>query len=250
MRVIIIDDEHASTQVMEKLLTEYFPELEIISICHTFQTAVDSIKLLSPDLLFLDIELPSGTGFDILEQIENKNLNVIFTTAHSQYGIKAIQYSAVDYLLKPIDIDELVSAVTRVKRLHKNDDALQRIKLLLENIQHINENQPVKKIALPTFDGIIFLNPEDIVRCMSSNNYTYVYQKQNKELLVSKTLKEIESILSTSNFYRVHNSHLVNLNYVSKIQKGTSPMIIMSDNTQVEVSRRKKDELFTKLNLQ
>jgi two-component system LytT family response regulator len=197
----------------------------------------------------MDIELPGMTGFDILERIHPIHFNIIFTTAHSQYGIKAIQFSAIDYLLKPIDIEELKLSVARANTLLSNNQSLERIKILLENIQHLNANDPFNRIALPTNDGLRFVYTNEIVRCMSSNNYTHIFLKDGQKILISKTLKDIENVFSSHTFFRVHNSHLVNTTYIKKFIKSDVNMVVMTDGAEVEVSRRKKDELLKMLNL-
>jgi two-component system LytT family response regulator len=249
MRAIIVDDEVTSSEVLEKLITHYLPQLEIVAICSKPTEALKQIQALQPDLLFLDIEMPEMNGFELLEKVPHISFDIIFTTAHSQYGIKAIQFSAIDYLLKPIDTDELTAAYERVVEHRKFSSPFEKIKLLLENIQLFNNNNPFARIALPTMEGLKFIFATDIVRCMSTNNYTYIFLNNGEKILVSKTLKEMEHMLSTPAFCRVHNSHLINLKYVSKLLKGDSNVIIMSDNAEVEVSRRKKDELIKTLNL-
>lgn len=249
MRVIIVDDEVTSSQVLEKLIQQNAPSLEVVAVCNKPADALIQIPTLQPDLVFMDVELPGMTGFDILEKLPNINFDVIFTTAHSQYGIKAIQFSAIDYLLKPINVDELVEAVRRVHEHKSNSKPLEKIKLLLENIQLLNANDSLNRIAFPTGEGLKFLHAKDILRCQSSNNYTFIYQIGGGKMLVSKSLKEIESILPSQLFCRVHNSHLINITYVFKLLKGDSNILVMKDGTEVEVSRRKKEELVKLMNL-
>jgi two-component system LytT family response regulator len=249
MRVIIVDDEITSSQVLEKLIQNHLPDLDIIAVCNSAYEAVDKINILNPDLVFMDIELPGMNGFDILEKISIKNFDLIFTTAHSQFGIKAIQFSAIDYLLKPINTTELVEAVDRV-RVHKSlNNPLEKIKILLENIQLYSTNDPFNRIAFPTSDGLKFVNTAEVVRCNSSSNYTTIFLTNGTKVFVSKTLKEIENVLTPSLFCRVHNSHLVNINFIKKFIKGDINLVVMHDDAEVEVSRRKKDELLKMLNL-
>lgn len=249
MRVVIVDDEKSSAQVLDKLIEAHLPQLQVVGIANQAENAVEQIQLQKPDLVFMDIELPTMSGFDILEKVKNVSFDVIFTTAHSQYGIKAIQYSAIDYLLKPIHHDDLKEAVVRVEEHRSASNPLDKIKLLLENIQHLQQNESFNRIAIPTGEGLKFLLASDIIRCMSNNNYTTIYTVQKEKILVSKTLKEIETLLHGQNFCRVHNSHLINLSHISKFIKGATNMLIMADQAEVEVSRRKKDELIKILNL-
>lgn len=249
MRVIIVDDEITSSQVLNDLVREHLPNLEVVAICNKSTEALATIDNLKPDLVFMDIEMPGLSGFDVLERLPEVNFDTIFTTAHSKYGIKAIQFSAMDYLLKPIETEELLQAVERVNEHRLSIKPLERIKLLLENVQLMNKNDSFNRIALPTADGLKFVMTNDIVRCMSSNNYTYIYLNTNEKILVSKTLKDMENILSSTQFCRVHNSHLINVAHIAQFHKGEIPTVIMKDNSEVEVSRRKKDELIKMFNL-
>ena len=249
MRVIIVDDEVTSSQVLEHLLIEHVPNVEIISICNKAKDAVANISKMKPDLVFLDIELPDMTGFEILEKIPHIEFDIIFTTAYSQYGLKAIKYSAIDYLLKPISIEELKKAIEKARDILENKQIIERVKILLENINHLNENNPFNRIALPTNDGLKFVKIQQITRCSSSNNYTYIFLDTGEKFLVSKTLKEIENNFDSYPFCRVHNSHLINLNYIKKFVKSDIFSIILQDGTEIEVRRRKKDELIKMFNL-
>jgi two-component system LytT family response regulator len=249
MRVIIVDDEITSSQVLEKLIQDYLPELEVMAVCNTANDAVLKLNTIPIDLVFMDIELPGMTGFDILEKIPTINFDIIFTTAHSQFGIRAIQFSAIDYLLKPINTDELVEAVQRVKKHKAQSVPFEKIKVLLENIQHYSNNSPFNRIAFPTNDGMKLIHASEIIHCTSSSNYTTIYLKDKTKLLVSKTLKDIENVLNSTHFCRIHNSHLVNTDFISRIIKGDIHSVVMTDDTVIEVSRRKKDELYKMLNL-
>jgi len=249
MRVIIVDDEITSSQVLEKLIQQHLPDLEVIAVCNTASDAVLRLNTLNPDLVFMDIELPGMTGFDILERVPSIRFEIIFTTAHSQFGIRAIQFSAIDYLLKPINTDELSEAVA-CARLHRTQhEPFEKIKILLENIQLHSGNHPFNRIAFPTGDGLKLVHTTDIVHCVSSSNYTTIHLKNGSKILVSKTLKEIENVLSSQIFCRVHNSHLVNVQCIAKLQKGEVYSVLLSDHSEVEVSRRKKDELLKLLNI-
>jgi two-component system, LytTR family, response regulator len=248
MRAIIVDDEITSAQVLEDLISNYLPELKVVAVCHKPADAVNQLVALKPDIVFMDIELPGMSGFDILEKVQHIQMEVIFTTAHIQYGIKAIQFSAIDYLLKPIDIKELIQAVGRVRERKSFSNPVEKLKNLFDNVKLLQTNAPLEKIAFPTSDGLVFIHIDDIIRCSSSGNYTFVYRTGKDRLLISKTLKDIEAILPAGNFYRIHNSHVVNLKYVRKFIKGDANLLVMKDDAQLEVSRRKKDELIRLLN--
>lgn len=249
MKVIIVDDEISSSQVLEKLIGDNLPDLDIVAVSNSASDAVLKLNTIPADLVFMDIELPGMTGFDILEKVPGINFDIIFTTAHSQFGIRAIQFSAIDYLLKPINIDELKEAVERV-RVHKlNKVPFDKLKILLENMQNYSNNSPFNRIALPTSDGVKLLHAEDIIHCASSSNYTTIHLKNKTKLMVSKTLKDIENVLNSNVFCRIHNSHLVNINCIAEVDRGDVNTVVMSDQTKIEVSRRKKDELFKLLNI-
>ncbi len=174
MRVIIVDDEMTSSQVLENLIEQNLPDLEIVAVCNSALDAINKLNSMKPDLVFMDIELPGMTGFDILENINTIQFDIIFTTAHSQFGIKAIQFSAIDYLLKPINTDELILAVKRVQ-LHKEyTNPIEQIKILLENIQLYSNNNPFNRIAFPSSEGLKFVNTSEIIHCASSSNYTTI----------------------------------------------------------------------------
>jgi two-component system LytT family response regulator len=249
MRAIIVDDEITSSQVLEELIKHYLPQVQVIDVINKPLEAVSKLATMNPDIVFMDIELPGMSGFDILERIKNINFDVIFTTAHVKYGIKAIQFSAIDYLLKPIEVEELKIAVQRVQDHKAVSNPMEKIKNLFENVRLMNNNDPFIRISFPTSDGLKFVNLDQIVRCMASNNYTYIYLATNEKILISKSLKDIENILPASNFCRIHNSHLVNLKYIRKFIKGDMNLLVMNDNSELEVSRRKKDELIKMLNL-
>ena len=249
MRVIIVDDEVTSAQVLEELIKHYLPQLKVVAVCHKPMDAVARISSQHPDIVFMDIELPGMSGFDILEKIGDIHFEVIFTTAHIQYGIKAIQFSAIDYLLKPIQVEELKLAVQRVEAHKAVSDPIEKVRNLFENVRLLNNNDPFNRIAFPTSDGLKFIYLDQIVRCMASNNYTFIFLANQEKFLISKSLKDVENILPATMFCRIHNSHLVNLKYIRKLIKGDINLLVMNDNTELEVSRRKKDELVRILNL-
>ena len=200
------------------------------------------LKQHSIQLLFLDIEMPDGTGFDLLDQHKEHNFDVIFITAFNKYAIKAFRYAALDYLMKPIMPAELQEALNRVQS-NTTSVANERVGLLLEN--HHSENK-FKKLAVPTVDGIFYFELDNLIRCQAEGSYTFIIAKDRKPLLASKSLKEYESILP-ENFFRVHKSHLVNFKYVKKLESGESPKLILHDESEVMVSRRRKHAVSAKL---
>jgi two-component system LytT family response regulator len=218
------------------LLSKYCPSVEVMAEGSSVEEGVALIKQHDPDLLFLDIQLTDGSGFDILTSFESIRSKVIFTTAYDSYAIQAFKFSAIDYLLKPIDPDQLIALH---QRLHKMDQSEE----LKKQIQLLNENKnKIKRIALSSTQGVFYILIEEIVRCEADSNYTNFYLKDQSKIVVAKSLKEYEDLLSGINFFRVHKSHLVNMQYVKKFDNRTG-MLILEDGFQVEVARRRKDAL-------
>lgn len=245
LKVILIDDEKGARESLHNLIIKYCPQLEVIAKASNIDEAYKLINELSPQLIFLDIEMPNGNGFDLLQKFTTINFDIIFTTAFDHYAIKAIKYSAIDYLLKPIDIDDLRNAIERVLLKQKNKN-LQN-EQILSLLSNIKPEQNDKKIALHEGDGLTFVRLKDIVRCESDGNYTTIILEGNKRIITSKTLGEYEELFSNDNFYRVHRSHLIHLHHIIKYIKGDGGYVLMSDGSQIEVSRRKKQEFLDKL---
>jgi two-component system LytT family response regulator len=218
----------------------------VVAQADGYISGMAAIKETNPDVIFLDIQMPDGNGFKLLEDIGNINFDVIFTTAFDQYAIKAIKYSALDYLLKPIAPDDLKAAVDKVEKKKTGDDARTNINFLLENIK--NKNTDFKKIVLSTSEGMSVVEIKNIIRCESDDCYTYFYMEDGKKVIVSKTLKEIEELLGEYNFLRPHRSHLINILHIKNYIKTDGGTVIMSDGCQVPVSRRKKDIILDIIN--
>jgi len=242
---ILVDDDSNLREGMKALLSRYAPEIKILGEAENVSDAVSVIDGLNPQVVFLDIQLADGTGFDILEKLTEKNgkiaSQVVFITAHEQYAIKAFRFSALDFLLKPVDPEELQKVIEKIKNTIKKDDTFSHIDLLLENIRKKVDN--FKRIALSTSDGIHLFEVSDIIRCESTDNYTTFHIRNSKPILISKTLKEYEELLAEHGFERVHQSHLINLNYLKSYIKKDGGYVIMSDNSNLPVSQRKKDRL-------
>lgn len=240
IKTVIIDDEAEGRNVVSNVLKNYCPEVEILGEADSVSSGFNLIKKTNPDLVFLDIQMPDGTGFSLLEQINEINFHVVFVTAYEQYAIKAFKYSAIDYLLKPIDPQMLIEAVEKIRRYSPAKiQTAERVINLLEN------RKTISKIALPTLNGYRFVKAQDIVRCESDNNYTLFYLQTAEKIVVTHPLKEYETLLRSETFIRVHQSHLINLNYVEQYIKGEGGTAIMSDGSEIEISRRKK-EMFLK----
>lgn len=246
IRAIIIDDEQHSSDRLAHLLANHCKHSILLE--GVFQTEADSlraIQALKPALVFLDIQIHDKTGFDLLQALPSIDFEVIFTTAYEKYAIQAFKFSAVDYLLKPVDKEELIQAVYRLEKRLADRKVTHRLETLLSNLKTFD---PItKKIALPTSGGFMFVTVSEIIRCQSHINYTTLFLTGNRKITVAKTLKEFEQLLSEYNFFRVHNSHLINLSYMLHYKKGKGGMVIMADKSEIEVSIRRKEEFFRKL---
>ncbi|WP_312767295.1 LytTR family DNA-binding domain-containing protein [Epilithonimonas sp.] len=243
---ILIDDDHNLRNGMKAMLSLYAPEIEILGEAESVKTGIQLIKKTNPQIIFLDIMMNDGSGFDILENINTKygkiSSHIIFVTAHEKFAIKAFRFSALDFLLKPIDPEDLQAVIRKIKNITHLNSENKNIELLLENITRKTDN--FKKIALSTSDGIHLFEIKDIIRCESVDNYTKFYIKNhNKVVMISKTLKEYEELLSDHGFERIHQSHLINLNELRSYIKKDGGFVVMSDNAKLPVSQRKRDRL-------
>ena len=244
LKVLLIDDEQRATDALRLMIIKTIPEVSEVMICNDSRQAAEKIHEFQPALVFLDIQMPHLNGFQVLEKIPNKNFKIIFTTAYNEYAIQAIRYSAFDYLLKPVDIEELQGAVHRF--LEGQEDYRQQYDLL-KNIMHNMSATSTEefRLALPTKEGVHFLLPADIIRCEALGNYTRFFVTSGKSYLISRTLGEYDTLLTPQNFIRTHKSHLVNKKFISFIDH--DGFAVLKDNTKVEVSRRRKDEVMEAL---
>ncbi len=247
INAIIVEDEEASRETLLNYLTKYCPEIHVLAMCKNIMEGEEAVLKYVPQLLFLDIEMPFGNGFDLLERLQNHanrpQFETIFITAYSQYALKAIHYSASHYLLKPIDIEELEKAVTKVAAIigSKNHEAQQiQTKVLLDNIKLTSDK--LKKIVLPTMEGFEVVEVGEIIRCEANGNLTDFYLKNGQKKLICRTLKFYDDVLSEIGFLRVHRSHLINLNYVVAYKKGKGGFAVMIDGKEVEISSQKKQD--------
>ena len=239
LKTIIVDDEQDAVSFINSIIEEYCSSLEVVGKANNVCQAAQVINEKKPDLVFLDVEMPNGSGFDLLTQFPEKDFDVVFITAFNHYAIKAIKFSAVDYILKPINISEFIEAVNMVikKRLEKASHSNESLKMLMENLRTI----PPSRLAIPTADGMEYLNPKDIIRIEADRSYSWFYLNGNRKTLVSKHLKEFQELLSDRNFFRSHNSHLINLKYVKKFIRKEGGYIEMLDGSLIPVSRNRKD---------
>ena len=243
IHAIIVDDEPHSCKVLSTLLERYCAEVKVLAVCHSAEEGLAAIQQYQPRLVFLDVEMPRMNGFEMLEQLPEINFDLIFITSYDQYAIKAFRFSAVDYLLKPIDRTELQKAVRKVMA-HSPKQLSQQLDILL---QKINSSASTYKLALPTMEGLQIIPADDIVYCESDSNYTTIYLKNKQKVVVPRTLKEIEELLEDHPFVRAHHSYLVNLNEISKYVKGEGGYLVMNDGSQIDVSRSRRELLLKKL---
>jgi two-component system, LytTR family, response regulator len=246
MKAILVDDEPDGIRTLQKMLAVHCPHVEIAATCSNANAAKQQIALLEPQVVFLDIQMPGKSGLELLTEMSDKEFEVIFVTAHNEYMLQALQYSAADYLLKPVDEDRLIEAVQRVEKRLEPGKKEERTKALLHNLGMAG-NPAEMRLCLPTLKGFIVLKLDDIIYCEAERSYTIFHLEGNKTVTVSKPLLEYDQILKDTAFLRIHKSFLVNLHHVKEYQRGEGGLVIMSDNAEIEVSRRKKDQFLMKI---
>lgn len=246
INAVIVEDEKKSREVLDALVKANCPDVNIVGTAESVAEGVELIRTAKPRLVFLDIEMADGSGFDLLEKVPNSGFDVIFTTASDAHALRAIKYSAIDYLLKPIDADELKAAVEKIRAKAIDHTNLESLKFLLQNFRKPNEQY--SKITLPTGNAYEIVNVKDIIRCEADGSYTSFFLENKKKLLVSASLKHYEDLLPADDFIRVHHHHLINMHHVVRYLKTDGGYAVMSDGTQIEISRRKKDAFLQRLN--
>jgi len=246
MRAILIDDEPDGVRTLKKMLELNCPEVEIAATCSNVIAAKQELEETRPDVVFLDIRMPGKSGLDMLAELPGTNFEVIFVTAHNEYLLQALQFSAVDYLMKPVDEDRLVEAVQRVKKRLKQREKTGPAETLLYNIG--NTGFPLKmRLCLPTQKGFTIVKLEEIVYCEAQRSYTLFRLSSNKTIMISKPLFDYDRLLSDATFLRIHKSFLINLMHVKEYMRGDGGTVVMSNGTEIEVSRRKKEEFLAKV---
>lgn len=235
--VTIIEDESISYELLKDLMAQEAPEWEVEGPCTTIRQAIEQIQKHRPQLVFLDVELADGSGFDVLKALEPIDFDVIVTTSHDKYAIQAIKHRALDYLLKPFQRHDLLEAMGKIVRRVKVEPE----KLIKPPISAL------QKLALPTSDGLVFVLMDEIIRLESERNYTDVYLTGNRKVVVTRSLKEYEELLTPLGFFRIHHSHIVNLNQITRYVRGEGGYVTMSDGSSVDVSRRRKEEFLSLL---
>lgn len=245
IKALIVDDEINNRELVNNLLNSFCEDVEVIGTVQSVETAYKAINELKPDLVFLDVEMGDGTGFDLLKLFPKIDFKVIFITAHQEFAIEAFKFSAVDYLLKPLSPANLILAVKKATESITNEELTEKYQTLVNNVAEPSKQK--KKIVLKTMERIYSVDVADIVRMESDGNYTKVYLNDGKRIMVSKTMKEFDELLTDTGFVRVHHSHLINMNFLFCFEKSEGH-IVMKDNSIVPVSNRKKDQLMELIN--
>lgn len=243
LKAIILDDEEKARENLKILIEEFCKNVDVMAMASNVEDGLEAIDSYRPDIVFLDIQMQKETGFDLLNKVRKIDFEVIFTTAHAEYAIDAIKFAAIDYLLKPIDINDLKQAIRRVEKKLTNTNFKEQFEILLQNFK--SDSSDSYKLAIPSSDGLVFINIKDIIYCEAVSNYTKIYMKDGKFHMVSKTLKEYENLLSNYNFFRVHHAYLINTKEIKKYVRGDGGYVIMNNDQSIDVSKRKK-ELFLK----
>lgn len=246
MHCVIVEDEPQSAERLMTLLDSYHShQVQVEKWLKTPEEVLEYLMKNTPDLVFFDVEIKDQTAFDLMRQLPKIDFKVIFTTAHKEYALKAIKVSALDYLLKPVDQDELAEAISKMEKSIAKPDAVQQ---MMDLISELKKEKLPPKIGLPTLFGQEYVSPEEIIRCQADVNYTHIFLRDGRKLTVAKTLKEYETMLTDHGFFRVHNSHLINLREVKFYNKGKGGFLILKDGSEVEVASRRKEELLKKFN--
>jgi len=240
LKAIIIDDEPRSRQSLIQKIVMSCKDVEIIAECENGEQGIAAIEEQKPDIVFLDVEMPRMNGFTMLQQLSNRDFELIFTTAYDHYAIRAIKFSALDYLVKPVEVEELKEAIERVKQKREKDTTNERLETLLYNL--MNEKNQSNRIAISSIEGLQFVEINDIIYLEAESNYTIIYISSAEKITVSKTLKDFEELLPHAVFIRIHHSWIINKKHVQKYLKGEGGQVIMSNGKTLDVARRKKDE--------
>lgn len=245
IRTVLIDDEIDSNRILQTLLETYCPQVQVVGTAAGVESAISLIQETGPDLVFMDIEMVQGNAFDLLNQLRPVDFQVIFVTAFDNYAVRAFKYNAIDYLLKPVNIHELRAAVEKLSDRHAQDDFLDRVRSMLDNIKGVESAD--RKIALPTMNGMTFVVLRDIIRLEARGSTTIIHMRGNAKVTATGTLSEFENLLPDSLFYRVHNSHIINLNKIKLYQKGRGGFVTMEDDSYIEVASRRREGFMERL---
>lgn len=244
LKAIIVEDESMSREILAGYLAKYCQDVNLVAQADSVKSGIAAIQKHKPDIVFLDVEMPKGNGFDLLEQLDNIDFETVFVTAYGNYAMKALNYSAAYYILKPVSIDELVASVDKIKLSKQKNQNSVHTKILLENIQSTHLQN--YKIVLPLLDGFEVVSIKDIVHCKANDNFTDFHLADKQKKMICRTLKFYEELLGESGFMRVHKSHIINLDHIVKYTKGKGGQLTMADGSVIDVSPNKKDELMEK----
>lgn len=245
IRTIIVENEQPQIDRLKGLLVKHFTEIELVAVCNNIPEGIEQVNLLNPDLIFLDIELPPYNGFDLLEQVKDCNAEVIFTTSYSQYAKKAIKFCALDYLEKPYLVEELIEAVNRYKNLMATRSK-KKIDALLHNVRQTDN--AMQKVGIPVIGGFEFITVSEIIMCQATDNCTDFHLTNKRKITATKTLKWVETLMMEHNFFRVHDSYLINLNHIKKYNRGGEGGVVeLTDRIEADVARRRKEAFLKKL---
>lgn len=242
INAVIIDDEERAVSILRKLIGKTSPQVRVIGTAKSVEEGINCVDEKEPDLVFLDIYLPDGDGFEILELVDYKKFEVIFTTAFDKYALKAFEFAALDYLLKPIGVEKLKMAIKRYDKISKENNTLEQLSILKATL-----NNQFEKIALPSNEGCVIINLKDIVRCEAADKYTVMHMSDGRKVIVTKPLNILEKTLCELNFFRVHNQHLINLKHAVKFEKGKGGYVVLSDKKSINISIRRKKEFLVQL---
>ncbi len=245
IRTVLIDDEIDSIRVLQKLLETVCPEVEIVGLADGVENGFKVIRETDPDLVLLDIEMAQGNAFDLLNRLQPVEFKVIFVTAFDNYAIRAFKYSAMDYLLKPVDAEELRDAIARMPARQKGGDLVGQMRMLMENMGMINLAQ--QKIAIPTITGLMFVPMNDVIRLKGNGSYTTLCLASGEEIVATRSIKDYEDMLPETIFYRIHNSQIINLNRIQTYNKGRGGSVTMEDGSVVEVATRRREDFLRRL---
>jgi two-component system LytT family response regulator len=246
LRSIIVDDEFKSRESLKALIEKFCDNIQVAAVCQNGDEAIKAIDEHKPDVVFLDIQLQRETGFEILEKLDKIDFEIIFTTAYSEFAIKAFKFSAIDYLLKPIDINELRAAIEKAQKRIVGSIS-ERMAQLAQNLKGNSFRHA--RLAIPATDGLVFINVGEILYCEASGNYTNIYMDDSRKFVVSRTLKEYEDLLEEQDFFRIHNSFLINLNSIKKYIRGEGGQVVMSNDKTLDVSKMKKKGFLEKIKM-
>lgn len=246
IRAILIDDEQSGLNTLQKLLQEYCPQVKVLAACDNASSALEKINQLDPQLVFLDISMPDKNGFELLSELKDKTFEIIFVTAHQDYMLQAFRYSAVDYLMKPVDEDKLIDAVQRAEARINAHESSSGISTLLHNLVH-SQLPRERKLCIPSQKGFQVVDLKEILFCEASGNYTNIYFTDKRPICSAKPIHEYEEILSDASFVRIHKSYLVNLMHIQEYIRGEGGSVLLTNGKEIEVARRKKEYFLSRM---